>query len=62
MPGPLHSASLQLVINNLPESHFEEVEAKVFPGRSEETYKVCRVNTYTVNEPILNRLHSGALG
>jgi hypothetical protein len=31
---------MQLVITNLPESHFEEVEAKVLPGRSEAGYKV----------------------
>lgn len=30
----------QVVITNLPENHFEEKEASVFPGRSEETYKV----------------------
>jgi len=31
---------LKVIVTNLPESHFEEVDAKVFPGRSEETYKV----------------------
>lgn len=30
----------QVVLTNVPESHFEEVEAKVFPGRSDATYKV----------------------
>lgn len=32
-------ALLQVVITNLPESHYEEVDASVFPGRSEQTYK-----------------------
>lgn len=42
------------MITNLPESHCEEVEAKVFPGRSEQAYKVrawfgmCRVLGYDV--------------
>lgn len=31
---------LRVVITNLPDDHFEEVEAKLFPGRSEEGYKV----------------------
>ena len=31
---------LRVVITNLPDSHFEEVEAKLFPGRSDEGYKV----------------------
>lgn len=31
---------LKVVITNLPDGHFEEVEAKVFPGRSEDGYKV----------------------
>ncbi|PRW56443.1 glutamine--tRNA ligase [Chlorella sorokiniana] len=31
---------LRVVITNLPDSHFEEVEAKYFPGRGEEGYKV----------------------
>uniref|UniRef100_A0A7S0R5T3 glutamine--tRNA ligase n=2 Tax=Chlamydomonas leiostraca TaxID=1034604 RepID=A0A7S0R5T3_9CHLO len=31
---------LKLVITNLAEDHFQEVDAKVFPGRSEESYKV----------------------
>ena len=31
---------LRLVITNLPDDHYEEVEAKIFPGRSEEGYKV----------------------
>lgn len=31
---------LRVVITNLPEGHYEEVEAKVFPGRSEEGYSV----------------------
>ena len=31
---------LKVVIKNLPEDHFEEVDAKVFPGRSDEAYKV----------------------
>lgn len=31
---------LKVVIENLPDDHFEEVEARVFPGRTEETYKV----------------------
>mmetsp|Transcript_9586 Transcript_9586/g.20421 ORF Transcript_9586/g.20421 Transcript_9586/m.20421 type:complete len:801 (+) Transcript_9586:112-2514(+) len=31
---------LRIVITNLPESHFEECDAKVFPGRSEDSYKV----------------------
>eukprot|EP00983_Pelagomonas_calceolata_P120961 1160755-Pelagomonas_calceolata.AAC.3 len=31
---------LQLIITNLPESHYEEVEAKVLPGRSDAGYKV----------------------
>eukprot|EP00873_Tetraselmis_striata_P027831 jgi/Tetstr1/448095/TSEL_035394.t1 len=30
---------LKVVITNLPESHYEEVDASVFPGRSEEAYK-----------------------
>ncbi len=31
---------LRVVITNLPDSHFEEVEAKFFPGRSDDGYKV----------------------
>ncbi|GMH32257.1 hypothetical protein BSKO_00091 [Bryopsis sp. KO-2023] len=31
---------LKVVISNLPDDHMEEVSAKVFPGRTEETYKV----------------------
>lgn len=31
---------LRVVITNLPDDHMEEVEAKCFPGRSEEGYKV----------------------
>lgn len=31
---------LRVVISNLPDSHFEEVEAKFFPGRSDNAYKV----------------------
>ncbi|KAL4447374.1 hypothetical protein ABPG77_007407 [Micractinium sp. CCAP 211/92] len=31
---------LRVVITNLPDSHYEEVEAKYFPGRSEDGYKV----------------------
>ena len=31
---------LRVVITNLPDAHYEEVEAKYFPGRSEEGYKV----------------------
>lgn len=31
---------LKVVITNLPEDHYEEVEAKRFPGRSDETYKL----------------------
>ena len=31
---------LRISISNLPKNHFEEVEAKVFPGRSEEAYKI----------------------
>lgn len=30
----------QVLISNLPDDHFEEVDAKLFPGRSDETYKV----------------------
>ena len=29
-----------MVITNLPESHVETFEAKVFPGRTEQTYPV----------------------
>lgn len=32
---------MQVVITNMPEAHFEEVEAKTFPGRdNSESYKV----------------------
>ncbi|KAK9818383.1 hypothetical protein WJX72_011738 [[Myrmecia] bisecta] len=31
---------LRVVITNLPEDHYQEVDAKVFPGREETTYKV----------------------
>eukprot|EP00193_Tetraselmis_chui_P006197 CAMPEP_0177757330 /NCGR_PEP_ID=MMETSP0491_2-20121128/3583_1 /TAXON_ID=63592 /ORGANISM="Tetraselmis chuii, Strain PLY429" /LENGTH=780 /DNA_ID=CAMNT_0019272969 /DNA_START=69 /DNA_END=2411 /DNA_ORIENTATION=+ len=31
---------LKVVITNLPENHYEEVDASVFPGRSEETYRI----------------------
>ena len=31
---------LKVVIDNLPDGHIEQVDAKVFPGRSEEVYKV----------------------
>lgn len=47
---------LRVVISNLPEHHYEEVEAKTFPGRSEETYKapftkVSRV-FFTLHPPL----------
>lgn len=37
---PLPAGATQVVITNVPEDHFEEREANVFPGRTDETYKV----------------------
>ncbi len=39
-PSPHPPSPCQVVITNLPESHQEEVQARRFPGRSEDTYSV----------------------
>ena len=33
---------VEIVITNIPKDHYEEVEAKLFPNRTEETYKVSK--------------------